>query len=134
MSLQKCGISLTAEQARLHSLGGGSSPTIPLQNFGKAHQRLIRERHAQEPDPLIVVKKALAASMKNAWVREIDRKTAETIILKYEWLGNMGTHGLLLRTLFRGAFGGCSLFWQNGRNKNRRVRLWQGTRTLGKDA
>jgi hypothetical protein len=33
----------------------------------------------------------LAASLKNAVVREIDRKTAETIILKYEWLGTMGT-------------------------------------------
>lgn len=29
--------------------------------------------------------------MKNAVVREIDRKTAESVILKYEWLGNMGT-------------------------------------------
>ena len=68
----------------------GSTPTPSLQ-FQKAHQRVIRERHAGEHDPCLEEKKALANSLKNAWVREIDRKTAETIILKYEWLGNMGT-------------------------------------------
>jgi hypothetical protein len=70
---------------------GGSIPTSPTQFSRKAHQRLIREHHALEPDPLVEEKTALAASVKNARVREIDRKTAETIILKYEWLGNMGT-------------------------------------------
>jgi hypothetical protein len=71
--------------------GGGSIPTSPLQLSQKAHQRLIREHHALEPDTLVEQKTALAASMKNARVREIDRKTAAGIILKYEWLGNMGT-------------------------------------------
>jgi hypothetical protein len=56
-----------------------------------AHQRLIREQHALEFDPAIAEKRALAVSMKNASVREIDNETAKTVILKYEWLGTMGT-------------------------------------------
>ncbi|MGA7791783.1 MAG: hypothetical protein WCA19_02010 [Candidatus Acidiferrales bacterium] len=56
----------------------------------KSHQRLIREQHAQEYDPLLVEKLALAQSLDSATVREISRADAKTIILKYEWLGNMG--------------------------------------------
>jgi hypothetical protein len=69
---------------------GGSNPTVSLHTL-KAHQRLIRERHALEVDPLIEDKRAAASSMSNAWVREIDNETAKQIILKYEWLGTMGT-------------------------------------------
>jgi hypothetical protein len=86
-----CGDSSTAEQTRHLSSGGGSSPTFPLQYFVKAHQRVIREHHALESDPFIEEKKVLAVSLKNAVVREIERKTAKTIILKYEWLKTMGT-------------------------------------------
>ena len=57
----------------------------------KAWQRQIREQHALELDPLLEDKKHLASSLKNAWVREISRAEAETIILKYECLGSMGT-------------------------------------------
>jgi hypothetical protein len=85
------GSSSVAERMVFQPSGDGSIPILPIQNSRKAHQRLIREQHALEPDPLIDEKKALAASLKNAVVREIDRKTAETIILKYEWLGTMGT-------------------------------------------
>jgi hypothetical protein len=56
----------------------------------KAHQRLIRDRHAQEPDPLLEEKLALAESFNSASVREIPNSRAKTLILKYEWLGNMG--------------------------------------------
>ena len=80
-----------AEQVALQPQDDGSIPIPPTQIPAKAHQRLIRERHALEPDPLIEEKRALAASLKNAWVREINRKKAEEIILKYEWLGNVGT-------------------------------------------
>jgi hypothetical protein len=68
---------------------GGSTPTPSLQ-YKKAHQRLIRESHAQEHDPLIEEKKALAVSLKDARVREISNTTAKEVILKYEWLGSMG--------------------------------------------
>ena len=56
-----------------------------------AHQCQIRDQHALEVDPLLEDKKRLASSLKNAWVREISRAEAETIILKYEWLKSMGT-------------------------------------------
>ena len=80
-----------AERMVLQPSSDGSIPIPPIHFPAKAHQRLIRERHALEPDPLIEEKRALASSLKNAWVRKIDRKTAEAIILKYEWLGNVGT-------------------------------------------
>jgi hypothetical protein len=55
----------------------------------KCHQRKIREAAAlteiDDPEALEAAK-----DIKNAVVREIDRKTAESVILKYEWLGNMG--------------------------------------------
>jgi hypothetical protein len=44
-----------------------------------------------EPDPLIGEKRALATSLKNARIKEISKAEAKQIILKYEWLGNMGT-------------------------------------------
>jgi len=79
------------EQTINHSSDGGSIPTPSLQFIGKAHQRVIRERHAQDPDPFIEQKRVLASSLENAWVREIDRETAKPIIIEYEYLGNMGT-------------------------------------------
>src|SRR5277367_1624474 len=91
MILPMCGGSSVEERVVHQSSDGGPIPTPPLHFSRKAHQRLIRELHALEPDPLIEEKTALAASLKNAWVREIDRKTAKTIILKYEWLKTMGT-------------------------------------------
>ncbi|MGA2875724.1 MAG: hypothetical protein ABSE82_09320 [Nitrososphaerales archaeon] len=59
--------------------------------IGKAHQRLIRERMARLPEPDRAKKKQLARSLANAEVREIDHKTAKRVILKFEWLQNMGT-------------------------------------------
>src|SRR5437868_4197316 len=58
---------------------------------GKAHQRLIRDQQALSADPLIAEKMVLAASFTDASVREIDYKTAKSLIQRYEWLGNMGT-------------------------------------------
>lgn len=65
--------------------------TPALQYHPKAHQHLIRERIALEPDQFIEEKRALAASLSNAVVREISKSEAKKVILKYEWLGNMGT-------------------------------------------
>jgi hypothetical protein len=55
-----------------------------------AHQRLIREHHAKEHDPLLAERVALARSFENATVKEISKAEAKTIILRYEWIGNMG--------------------------------------------
>jgi len=79
------------EQATHQSSGGVPKTAPSLQYPEKAHQRLIRERLAFEPDPLIEEKKVLAASLKNGVVGEISKSEAKQIILKYEWLGNMGT-------------------------------------------
>jgi hypothetical protein len=57
----------------------------------KAHQRIIKEQAALVPEPDEHRKRELASSLANAVVREIDHATAKTIILKYEWLKNMGT-------------------------------------------
>jgi hypothetical protein len=57
----------------------------------KAHQRIIRETMALTPAPDEAEKREAAASFKNASVREISYAEASTIILRYEWLQNMGS-------------------------------------------
>jgi hypothetical protein len=58
---------------------------------GKCHQRVIRERMAEEPEPDLEEKRRLAADFKNAVVREISYDEARNVILANEWLGNLGT-------------------------------------------
>lgn len=58
----------------------------------KAHQRVIREQQAaREPRPQMT-------SLAGCWVEPITRADAESVILRYEWLGTMGrgvaTYGL----------------------------------------
>src|SRR5712691_1446484 len=57
----------------------------------KAHQRLIRETMALTPEPDEHLKREAASSFDNAFVREISYAEAASIILKYEWLQNMGS-------------------------------------------
>lgn len=91
MTVTRCVGSSTVEQSSSHSTDGGSPPTPTLQLSAKAHQRLIRERLALEPDPVLDEKRVVASSLRNAWVRETDHETAKSIILRYEWLQTMGT-------------------------------------------
>ena len=58
---------------------------------GKAFQRVIRERMADQADPLLSEKKALAADFKNAEVREISLAEAKNVVVTQEWLGNLGS-------------------------------------------
>jgi len=58
---------------------------------GKAFQRVIRERMAKEPDPLLAEKEALAKDFTNASVREISLADARNLIVANEWLGNLGS-------------------------------------------
>jgi hypothetical protein len=58
---------------------------------GKAFQRVIRERMAEQPDPLLAEKMALAADFKNATVREISLQDARNVIVGHEFLGNLGS-------------------------------------------
>lgn len=58
---------------------------------GKAFQRVIRERMAQEPDPLLAEKQALAKDFSNASVREISLEDARNVIVAHEYLGTLGS-------------------------------------------
>ena len=58
---------------------------------GKAFQRVIRERMAEQPDPLLAEKMALAAEFKNASVREISLENARNVITGHEYLGTLGS-------------------------------------------
>jgi DNA adenine methylase len=83
----------TNEEQRRHR---DSASVVAQQTCGsvaipKAHQRLVRERAALVPAPDEAKKRELASSLAHAVVREIDYATAKTVILKYEWLENMGT-------------------------------------------
>ena len=68
---------------------------------GKAFQRVIRERMAEQPDPLLAEKMALAADFKNASVREISLADARNVIVGHEYLGALGSAELRLRTFLR---------------------------------
>ena len=57
----------------------------------KAHQRLIREAMSLKPEPDEYLKREAASSFDNAIVREIPYAEAASIILRYEWLQNMGS-------------------------------------------
>jgi hypothetical protein len=56
----------------------------------KCHQRIIREAAAANPEPDEHLKKEAAASLANASVREIPNSLAKAVLIKYEWLKNMG--------------------------------------------
>ena len=58
---------------------------------GKAFQRVIRERMAKEPDPLVADKEALAKDFINASVREISLSDARNVIVGHEYLGALGS-------------------------------------------
>jgi len=58
---------------------------------GKCHQRIVREMMAEQPDPLLGEKKALAADFRNATVREISLSEARNLVVASEWLGNLGS-------------------------------------------
>ena len=82
-----------------------------------AYQKLIRDLHAQEPDPLLPEKLRLARSLSNATVREISHKTAQEIILKYEWLGNMGCTDYSFGLYFGDYLAGAACFGRTAGTK-----------------
>jgi hypothetical protein len=75
---------------------------------GKAHQRIVRERMAEQPEPDIEEKIRLAANLNDAVVREISLTEARGLIVSQEWLGNLpgGTeyaYGLVVGKYLAGA-------------------------------
>ncbi len=70
-------IEMAARLARLAQRNG-------FPNNGKAFQRVVREAMAEQPDPLLEDKKALAIDFKYAVVREITFEQARDVISIYE--------------------------------------------------
>lgn len=83
----------------------------------KAHQRIIREKHAREADPLLADKMTLAASFDSASVREITNSEAKHVIRKYEWLGNMGCTDYSFGLYFGEHLAGVSCFGRTAGTK-----------------
>jgi hypothetical protein len=77
---------------------------------GKAFQRVIRERMAEQPDPLLSEKTALAADFRNATVREISLADARNVIVTQEWLGNLGSSEFAFGLFFGKYLGGVVCF------------------------
>lgn len=77
---------------------------------GKAFQRVIRERMAEQPDPLLPEKKALAGDFKNASVREISLAEARNVVITQEWLGNLGSSEFAFGLFFGKYLGGVVCF------------------------
>ena len=73
----------------------------------KAYQRKIRDKEAQR-DPRPVV------GLENAIVVEISYEKAKELILKYEWLGNMGTTERSFGLILDGELAGVCCFGKTG--------------------
>src|SRR6202790_525590 len=69
----------------------------------KAHQRVIREREAE-------ISPREIADLSTAEVREISFAEARKVILKFEWLGNMGTTERAFGLFLRGELAGVTCF------------------------
>ena len=83
----------------------------------KDHQRIIRERQStlEENETLWGnYWESLNLSLKDALVQPVNYQTASTIILKYEWLGNMGTTEYSYGIYFDDVLGGVVCFGHTG--------------------
>jgi hypothetical protein len=93
-----------------------------LVSNGEAHQHLIQKRRAAQPDPLLDEKKALAANLQNATVREISREEAQPLILRNECLGSLGTARFFYGLYFGDHLGAAVCFGETaGSNVKRSV-------------
>lgn len=86
---------------------------------GKAFQRVIRERMAEEPDPLLAEKLTLAADFQNATVREISLEDARNLIVAQEWLGSLGSTEHAFGLFFGEHLAGCVCFGSTAGTKVR---------------
>lgn len=86
----------------------------------KCYQRTIRELEALSPEPDEHLKREAAASFDNAFVREITRKEAESILMRYEWLKNLGSARWFMGLFFKHPgsgveyLAGCAAFGDTG--------------------
>jgi hypothetical protein len=86
---------------------------------GKAFQRVIRERMAEQPDPLLSEKMALAADFKNATVREISLAEARNLVIAFEWLASLGSSEHAFGLFFGEYLAGCVCFGSTAGTKVR---------------
>jgi hypothetical protein len=86
---------------------------------GKCHQRIMREMMAEQPDPLLREKKALAADFKNATVREISLADARNLVVAAEFLGNLGASEFCYGLFFKDHIAGCVCFGSTAGTKVR---------------
>jgi hypothetical protein len=86
---------------------------------GKCHQRTIREMMADQPDPLLIEKKALAADFENATVREISLAEARNLVVASEWLGNLGSSEFAFGLFFGAYLAGVACFGSTAGTKVR---------------
>ena len=77
---------------------------------GKCHQRIVREMMAEQPDPLLSEKLALAADFKNATVREISLADARNLVIAFEWLASLGSSEHAFGLFFGEHLAGCVCF------------------------
>jgi hypothetical protein len=99
------------------------SVDLPVFTSDKAHQRQVRERLSQLPEPELELKKKAGSSLANATVREISYRQARPMVLENEYLGSMGSArfcvGLFLRDPDTGKefLGGVAIFGTTGGNR-----------------
>ena len=67
------------------------SADLPVFSGNVCHQKQVREAAARLPEPDLPEKLEAAATLKNAYVREISFNEAKGLILANEYLGSMGT-------------------------------------------
>ena len=96
-----------------------------------AHQKIIRDAHAQEHDPFLKHKRQLASTFTRATVREISHAEAKTIILNYEWLGNMGCTDFAFGLFFGEYLAGVVCFGRTAGTNVAQSNLWGTVRTHG---
>ena len=90
----------------------------------KAWQRKIREKEARK-DPRPVV------GLENAMVVEISYERAKEVILKYEWLKNMGSTERSFGLILDGELAGVCCFGKTGeRTRRNRFAVKSGRSTL----
>jgi hypothetical protein len=87
-----------------------SADFIDFPRNGKCHQRIVREIMAEQPDPFIAEKKAMAADFKNAIVREISYAEAKQVVIANEYLASMGTTEFSYGLFFGPYLGGVCCF------------------------
>jgi hypothetical protein len=78
------------------------------------HQKIIQLEAARTPEPDEDLKRIAASSLSNARVVEIEYKTAEPLILKFEYLQNMGAARHCFGLYFDNYLAGVVVFGMTG--------------------